>query len=166
MEFFRQCRNAPTKRLRTDERRENVRVDRRHFTRWISEVADNYNDDYSTTRWSQWARPLVFAYPTIMVRHNEMGTVISCVSLKLNEELPSVVPSSSLSSPSVSTPVFSLKSRMSICGITMIFTATAAEKTSWNNTTVVSPGGTCDEHTQRYPPSRQPTSSSPSTVKD
>lgn len=43
-----------------------------------------------------------------------MGTVTSCVSLKLNDELPSVVPSSSLSSPSVSTPVFSFKSRMSI----------------------------------------------------
>lgn len=56
-----------------------------------------------------------FAYPTIMVRHKEMGTVTSCMSLKLNEELPSVVPSSSLSSPSVSTPVFSLKSRISIC---------------------------------------------------
>lgn len=56
-----------------------------------------------------------FAYPTIMVRHKEMGTVTSCMSLKLNEELPSVVPSSSLSSPSVSTPEFSLKSRISIC---------------------------------------------------
>lgn len=58
---------------------------------------------------------MLFAYPTMMVRHRDMGTVTSCVSLKLNEELPSVVPSSSLSSPSVSTPVLSLKSRMSIC---------------------------------------------------